>query len=229
MSWCNSAILRDQSIYIVLFYRVHCIIHTQCTTIIRIYLVSYLYADRIGVAELTIFERCRVSTGRTETHSVSSIWQGDVGRESWPTSPSDHREEQHGHPATRRSSAQTRIVSSSTKVFRVYSSFITSFPFGPPSLVYQKIGIVIMVWSSKGGIESSIMISSLLDGEIYSWFPSSYRPSICWVGGRFSGWRIWTVTSLLLGYPFGYTKIWYCNMIWGIKGGMESSIKERIL
>ena len=44
--------------------------------------LSYLYAGRIGVAELTIFERCRISTGDSLTYSVSSIWQGDVGRET---------------------------------------------------------------------------------------------------------------------------------------------------
>ena len=63
----------------------------------------------------------------------------------------------------------------------------------------------------------------------YTLFNPARKTSLPKVKRYISGWRIWTVTSLLLGYPFGYTKIWYCNMIWCIKGGIESSTRAREL
>ena len=61
----------------------------------------------------------------------------------------------------------------------------------------------------------------------YTLFNPARKKSLPKVKRYISGWRIWTVANFFLGYPFRYTKSWYCNMIWGIKGGIESSTRTR--
>ena len=56
------------------------------------------------------------------------------------------------------------------------------------------------VWNS--------LVYSLCDSILH--LDSTRHPA---VAKRFSEYRIWKVTNFFVGYPIGYTKSWYCNMI----------------